>query len=153
MFFQPAVYNTSEGSAVVLVLVADQEFTVPVTVDLATRNGSAVQGSDFIGQVLRVTLDVASQSARVPVQTLRDDLCEGAEQFTAALSLPLSSATPNVVIGSPSEASVSIRDLTGKWKACVDMPSEHTPVLMAAASCCNRCVCVVCICGGPCCRG
>lgn len=153
MFFQPAVYNTSEGSAVVLVLVADREFTVPVTVDLATRNGSAVQGLDFVGQALRVTLDVASQSAQVPVQTLHDDLCEGAERFMAALSLPLSSATPNMVIGSPSEASVSITDLTGKWKACADTPSECTPVLMPGASCYDRCVCVACICGDPCCRG
>ena len=114
VFFQPAVYDVSEGSTVVLVLVTDKNFTVPVTVDLSTQNGSAVQSVDFIIPVLQVTLDVASQSALVPVQSLHDDLCEGTEQFMAVLTQPSPSTTPNIVIGSPREALVSIMDLTGK---------------------------------------
>ena len=143
VFFQSAVYNTSEGLAALLVLVADREFTVPLTVDLATHSGSAVQDLDFGGTNQLVTLDVASQSAQVPVQALRDDLCEGAEQFTAALSLPQHTAPPNMVIGSPSVATVSIEDLTGQYRGmcvhvcvCVHVPaaSLHTGVCVSFAS-------------------
>lgn len=114
VFFQSAVYNVSEGSTVELVLVTDRIFTFPVSVELSTSNGSAVQGLDFVGQEIQVTLDVASQSALVPVQALHDGLCEGAEQFTVALSQLSPTTTPRIVIGSPSVASVRIMDLTGK---------------------------------------
>ena len=42
MFFDPAVYSVLEGENQVLVLRTDNEFTIPFTIDVTLKDGTAV---------------------------------------------------------------------------------------------------------------
>lgn len=79
----------------------------PVSVTLATANGSAIAGQDY-GALSRTVSwsDGDGSSKSVSIQILDDSAAEPQETFSVALS----GATGGATIGSPGTATVTIRD-------------------------------------------
>lgn len=92
-----------EESVVVGVLRRD-DGSEPVTVELATVNGTALAGSDFVGMTNTVLFAPRERLQLVTIPILNDEQREANESF----GLLLTNATGGAVLGSPRTAGVKI---------------------------------------------
>ena len=95
--------SEADSQAVVRIQVApDSE--EQVTVRLATANGSATAGEDYLERAVAVVFAAGDTEREVFIPILEDDLAEGSEDFHVRLSDPVGA---DISIGS---ATVTIRD-------------------------------------------
>ncbi|NLS76209.1 MAG: S8 family serine peptidase [Chloroflexi bacterium] len=104
--FSLSYYSAYENASEVVVAVklnapADRE----VRVDYATGGGTATPGQDYLSASGTVILSPGETSRSLSVRLLDDSLAEATETFGLTLSNPV-----NAGLGSPSTASVSIKD-------------------------------------------
>ncbi|MEM7323774.1 MAG: Calx-beta domain-containing protein, partial [Actinomycetota bacterium] len=86
----------TEGDApgtVDLSLTLSEPVANPVTVELATSDGSAVAGSDYVAFTGTVTFPANQTTILQPVGIIGDTVFEGTEDFTVTLSNPSSGLT------------------------------------------------------------
>jgi len=81
------VVNEEDGTAV-LNICLDEATTVDVTVDFATGNNSALQGSDYVTQSGTVTIEAGELCATVTIELVDDANPESTEELTVNLSNP-----------------------------------------------------------------
>ena len=110
--------NVTEGEVIILSIIPDKAFTIPVDINLTTTDGTAIattlqQKGDYGGGDFSITMDVTSQKGLVEIQTNSDDFYEDIECFLA--SLIVSPLSPDVLLGSPKISTVCIMDETGKY--------------------------------------
>lgn len=106
--FAAGAVSVSEGAgAANLTVVRDGGSTGAVSARVATANGTAVAGSDYVAVDQSVVFgDGDAAPKQVAVTILDDAIEEPAETFTATLSAPTGGAS----LGSPSTATVTIAD-------------------------------------------
>ncbi|WAB84338.1 family 16 glycosylhydrolase [Microcella daejeonensis] len=79
--------------------------TAPVTVELATADGTATAGEDYTATTTTVEFAAGVTSRTVSIPTSDDALDEGSESFTASLS-----GATGAAIGAPASTTVTITD-------------------------------------------
>jgi poly(3-hydroxybutyrate) depolymerase len=106
--FQSATCYVAEdaGVALISVLRGTDDTNSTVTVGLATANGTALSGQDYVGLTNTLTFAPGEKVKVVPVPILNDGVKENTEYFRLTLSNP----TGGAVLGSPPTTSVYIRD-------------------------------------------
>ena len=103
--FSAANYSTSESSNVP-VKVTRVNGTDSFSVSYSTQDGSAKAGVDYTAKSGLVTFNVGELSKTIDIPILNDTLDENDEAFTVVLTgLP-----PDVTLGTPSTATVTIKD-------------------------------------------
>jgi len=113
--FNPSSYTTDEGSGIVTLTVEALRVGDPtetITVDYATSDGTAKDGSNYTRSSGRLTFgpNIFSQTINVPI--IDNGSTDGTTTFTVTLSNPLGGGTTNPPprLGTPSTATVSIID-------------------------------------------
>jgi hypothetical protein len=81
MFSSPA-YSVNEGDSVSLVLILEQEIGVPVRVDIAFNDGTAVSPGDFDSATQTIRFQPGSRMGSVTIATESDNIIENTESFT-----------------------------------------------------------------------
>lgn len=105
----PATATVVEGGTVTLDVALGFAAAEDVTVSVATADGTATAGDDYVAVSETVTIPAGSTRASVSVVTLDDDLEEGTETFTVTISDPV-----NATLGAPVTATVQIIDNDGE---------------------------------------
>ncbi|MBX2996970.1 MAG: family 16 glycosylhydrolase [Caldilineaceae bacterium] len=103
--FNPNSYSVAEGNPVTLTVSLNVISSVPVSVDYATVNDSAVASSDFTAVSGTLTIPAGENSGEIVLVTTDDGEVEGPERFFVVLSNPVS-----VTLASQITATVTIRD-------------------------------------------
>lgn len=100
-------YTAAEDAgAVVVSVVRDGEASSAVTVDYATRDGTASAGSDYAPTAGTVAFAPFETEKRLLIPLLNDGLVEGTETFEIVLT---NTSSPGILIG-PNHALLSILD-------------------------------------------
>lgn len=129
----PVVPQISVGDAIaveadgylVFTLTLDQPTTVPVTVAATTVNGTATGGLDFTPVAVNVTFAPGQTVATVMVPIFEDNLAEGPETLTLALSNPVNGLIADGIgVGTIVDASV---------KATITVLPDPAPVVEGGA--------------------
>ena len=112
----------SDGSVGVILALSHQAATA-ATVEVATSDGTATDGSDYTAVTRTVTIPANSQTARVPVPILNDTDHEAEETFTVSIS----NAAGGAELGTSTSGTMAIVDddpftgtLSGLTAVCVD---------------------------------
>ena len=114
--FSPAVYTVSEASGTgqpgqaVLTVIANRtgDPNTTLTVDYATRNGSAVAGQDYNFASGTIVFSAGEMQKQISVQLINDNLIESTENFFVDLTNPT-----NASLSGPGTATVNIADDDG----------------------------------------
>jgi CSLREA domain-containing protein len=104
-FTAPAYLVTENGAAAVVIVTRGGSTAGTITVDYATRDGSATAGADYTATSGTLTFNdgEASKTLTIPIQ--EDGITEGDEHFGIFLTNPAGAS-----LGSLSEAAVTIAD-------------------------------------------
>src|SRR5213595_795138 len=87
-------FSAGEASGTAkVVLIRSSLFGDPFTVDYATHDGSAQGNLDYVPTNGTVSFVPGQTNATIYIRILNDDLFEGLETFTVALSNPTAGAT------------------------------------------------------------
>ena len=120
----PSVYNVVEGDSTVAVTIrAVGVLENDLTLNYATRDGSAKAGSDYVGASGRVTLPMGiNPTADIDITVSEDIFWELAETFEVVLSVPddvrlpegvdLNTAPAVVTITNDDDVTIGFRDTT-----------------------------------------
>jgi beta-glucanase (GH16 family) len=103
--FAPNSYAVTEGSAVTLTVSLNVTSAVPVSVDYATVDDSAVSGSDFTAISGTLTIPAGESGGEIVLATTDDAEVEGPERLFVVLSNPVS-----VTLAAQVTATVTLRD-------------------------------------------
>lgn len=111
--FQFANYNAANGwplaegvGTVLIGVVRGDDANLPVTVDFATSDGTALSGRDYVGLTNTLSFEAQERLKFVPITLLNDSLKEEATQtFKATLSNPI-----RVSLGATKTTTVTILD-------------------------------------------
>ncbi|MBB4150200.1 Calx-beta domain-containing protein [Sphingobium scionense] len=87
-FSVASVGAVNEGQSSVFTITKSAPWSVPLTVNYATANGTAVAPGDYTATSGTLTFKGWETVKTVSVPTIVDTLAEGAEQFSLALSSP-----------------------------------------------------------------
>ncbi|MFH1020060.1 MAG: Calx-beta domain-containing protein [Pseudomonadota bacterium] len=87
--------QVQEGQGVWFLVQLPGPATQVATVDFSTRDGSAIAGEDYISTCGTLTLGMGERWAKIWVQTLADNLAEGDEIFSLALTNPQGAVFPD----------------------------------------------------------
>jgi chitinase len=82
----PSDEGTSAPHSVLVYVNLEFASTVPISVDIATENGSAVAGSDFVASSATVTFAPGETSKTFEIPIVTDDVPETQESFFARIS-------------------------------------------------------------------
>ena len=106
--FESSTYGVAEdgGSVLIGVRRGSDDTTVPVTVDYATSNVSALAGTDYTGTDGTLSFAAGEQVKQIVIPILNDGLKESTRTFRVTLSDP----TGGAVLGSRTTTTVSIQD-------------------------------------------
>ena len=105
--FSHAGYSANEQSAEVTITVTlDTPATRPVSVTVASVDGTAVAGEDFAAVNQTVAWAIGQTSQPITIALVPDGVVEGSESFSLTLSSP-----HNGVLGTPHAAVVTIADM------------------------------------------
>ena len=80
--------TAEEGDAMVFEVTLSPTSTNEVTVDFATRDGSATAGADFVASAATLTLAPGVGSASITIATIEDETHERSESFDVVLTNP-----------------------------------------------------------------
>ena len=120
----PSMYNVVEGDSTVAVTIrAVGVLESNLTLNYATRDGSAKAGSDYVGASGRVTLPMGiNPTADIDITVSEDTFWEPAETFEVVLSVPddisppegvdLNTAPAVVTITNDDDVTIGFRDTT-----------------------------------------
>jgi sugar lactone lactonase YvrE len=89
--FNPATYTVNEANGQVILNVTANRLgdaTVQITVQYATRNGSAVAGQDYISQTGTLVFGNGETQKQIGIAIVNDTLLENPENFFVDLSNP-----------------------------------------------------------------
>ncbi|MFN2623250.1 MAG: Calx-beta domain-containing protein [Chthoniobacterales bacterium] len=89
--FSPVVYTVNEAAGQVILTVTASRLGNPntlITVDFATRNGSATAGQDYVGTNGSITFGAGETQKQIPISIINDNFLENAENFFVDLSNP-----------------------------------------------------------------
>jgi Domain of unknown function (DUF4394)/Calx-beta domain len=105
--FSAPSFNAAENAGTVTLTVTRTGGNVgTVMVNVATRNGTASAGSDYLATVGTLIFAPADTSKQVTIPLLDDNLVEGLENFSVVLSTP----TGGAQLGTQSTATVNLFD-------------------------------------------
>ena len=116
--FNPTSYSVNEAAGTVtLTVVADRlgNASDVITVDYATRDGSAVSGQDYLAKTGSIVFDSGQTQQQITIQIINDNSLENAENFFVDLSnaqgasLQSGSATATVSIADDDTGSSTIQ--------------------------------------------
>lgn len=100
----PASYaEIEEGIGALIEITLNAPSAQSVTVGYATKDGTALAGSDYVATSGTVTFAPGQTSRMIGVSTLGDGVAEGNETFTLSLSAP-----SNAQLGKPSSMKITI---------------------------------------------
>ena len=105
MNFVPATYMETEGGEVEITALLNHPADRDVTVDFTTAPGTASE-ADYVTVSRSLTFVSGDTSSSVTVLINQDEVQEGTEQFTAALTNP----TNSLELGSSVTAVIDIAD-------------------------------------------
>jgi hypothetical protein len=119
--FESATYTVAEGASAASVNVTRKgDPNGIVSVDYATTNETASNGSDYNAATGTLTFNAGETSKTFSVQLLEDTLAEGDE----TVGLRLSNATGGASLGSPASATLTITD--NEPCSYTISPADHT---------------------------
>lgn len=101
--------NIAEDAGSAIVTIGLTGGVGPLTVDIASTNGTAVAGADFDAVAQTVTIPAGQTSIDLPITVNPDALIEGAEFFTLSLTVP---AGVGAELGPNATSTVMIEDAT-----------------------------------------
>ena len=78
--------TVTEGGLATFTLTLSGATANPITVDVATSNGTALTGSDYIGNTITLIFTPGTTTQTFSIQTLQDSISEGDETFNLNLS-------------------------------------------------------------------
>ncbi|MFP5288955.1 MAG: Calx-beta domain-containing protein, partial [Thermoanaerobaculia bacterium] len=100
----PASYaEMEEGIGALIEITLNAPSAQSVTVGYATKDGTALAGSDYVATSGTVTFVPGQTSRMIGVSTLGDGVAEGNETFTLSLSAP-----SNAQLGKPASMKITI---------------------------------------------
>src|SRR2546423_8689946 len=89
--FEPTTYTVNENAGTVTLNVTAHRLgnsSEPIMVDYATRNGSALAGSDYVAKTGTISFGAGETFKQIQIQILNDTELENAENFFVDLSNP-----------------------------------------------------------------
>ena len=104
--FQSASVTTREDSAFKRIAVVRGESVTATTVNLATVNGNAIAGQDYVGMTNTISFAPSERMKFVDIPIINDGLKEPSETFRVALIIP----TGGAVLGPKRSVTVTILD-------------------------------------------
>jgi poly(3-hydroxybutyrate) depolymerase len=106
--FDSATYSVAEdaGAALITVLRGADDTNSTFTVDLASTDGTALSGRDYVGLASTLSFAPAERSKVVPIPILNNGIKDGTRNFQVILSNP----TGGAALGAPAATKVSILD-------------------------------------------
>jgi len=104
--FSTSTFEASEGETCSVTLTRSGDLSTDVTVKCATQAGSAKAGDDFVAHTETISFAAQDTSATFTVVFVDDGQVEGDETLTVHLSDP----SEGVVLGTPSVATLTIKD-------------------------------------------
>ena len=127
----PVTYNEAAGTASYTVTLSNPA-TTPVTVNVATANGTALGGSDFTAGSGTLTFAPGVTSQTFTVTLTNDTVFEGSETFTVNLSAPT-----GATLGTASSTTTIVDNGTGTGGTNNDTPavgSVSSPTVVEGAN-------------------
>jgi hypothetical protein len=127
--FSPATYTVSEASGTgqagqaLLTVTANRtgDPNTMLTVDYATRNGSAIAGQDYNFASGTIVFNPGETQKQISVQLINDNLIESPENFFVDLTNPI-----NASLSAPSSATVNVADDDGGTSTIQFSASEYS---------------------------
>lgn len=112
VFFQPTLYNVSEGTMAIITLVTSTpNYTFPFNVSLVYSDMAATSSEDYSPLPDSVAFGAGQQRLSFPVEVLDDQVLECLEHFSVLAAATDKPGT--VAIGAANVATVAILDGTG----------------------------------------
>ncbi|MBN2148481.1 MAG: family 16 glycosylhydrolase, partial [Anaerolineales bacterium] len=102
---ETAESSVLEGSGATITVTLDQPYYMPVSVDYATADGTALAGQDYITSTGTLTFPAGTTSQTFEIVTNQDTLDELDETVLITLSNP-----DNAILGAVDEATLTIED-------------------------------------------
>ncbi len=99
-----------EGTGALIMINLNAPSAQSVTVSYATKDGTALAGSDYVATSGTVTFAPGQASRMIGVSALGDGIAEGKETFTLTLSAP-----SNAQLGKPSSMKITIVDRSNQF--------------------------------------
>jgi hypothetical protein len=109
VFLSSATYTVAEnvaGGNLVVTVNRAGSTAAAATVDVVTANGTAMTPGDYTGGTYTASFAIGSSTTTVNIPIIDDTVFEPTETFTIGLQ----NASPGVLIGAPSTATVTITD-------------------------------------------
>ena len=119
-------FSGTEGNAVkFLVMTVRHRSGLTMSVDYATRDGTAVAGQDYQAAQGTLTFAPGEWYKEVPVSTLDDTRVEGAEKFALVLSAPVNArlrvaSADGTILDNDVAPELSVADASGSEGSAVD---------------------------------